>query len=44
MGMLIFFGIALFVFLLGVGVMGVTFYHWFKQWSLNKKQNQAIKS
>lgn len=38
MGMLIFFGMALFVFLLGVTVMSVTFYHWFKEYRQSKIQ------
>ena len=31
MSLIIFFGMALFIFLLGVGVLSVTFYHWYKQ-------------
>lgn len=30
MGLVLFFGMALFIFLLGVTVMSVTFYHWYK--------------
>ncbi len=30
MSLVIFFGYSLFIFLLGVTVMGVTFHHWYK--------------
>lgn len=40
MSLIIFFGMALMIFLLGVTVLGVTFYHWYKQYKLNKKQKQ----
>lgn len=30
MSLIIFFGMALFIFILGAVVMSVTFYHWFK--------------
>lgn len=36
MGMIIFFGMALFIFLLGLAVIGVTIYHWIKQSRLGK--------
>ena len=39
MSLIIFFGIALIIFLSGVLVLSITFYHWFKQYKLSKKQN-----
>lgn len=41
MGVLLFFSIALFVFLLGLVVISVTLYHWYKEWSHGKKQTQS---
>lgn len=41
MGIIIFFTMALFIFLLGVTVMSVTFYHWYK---LAKKKKACDKS
>lgn len=44
MSIIIFFGFALFVFLLGVTVMSVTFYHWFKQAKEAKAQKKLAES
>jgi|GEM_PF-7095150 len=40
MSLIIFFGMALFIFLLGVTVMSVTFYHWFTLAQCEKKQKK----
>lgn len=42
MGVLLFFGIALCVFTLGMVVISVTLYHWFKEWQNGKKQTGSI--
>lgn len=45
MSLIIFFGMALFIFLLGVTVVSVTFYHWYKeakQIKLDKKAAPQI--
>ncbi len=39
MSLIIFFGLALFIFLLGVAVISVTVYHWIKQ----AKEAKALK-
>lgn len=40
MSLIIFFGMALFIFLLGVTVMSVTFHHWYKLAKEAKKQKK----
>ena len=37
MSLIIFFGMALFIFLLGVTVMGLTFRHWILEYKKRKK-------
>ena len=44
MGVLLFFGIALCVFTLGMVVISVTVYHWYKEWSNGKKQAKPVQS
>ncbi len=42
MSLIIFFGIALIIFLSGVLVLSITFYHWFKQYKLAKAQKLEV--
>lgn len=44
MSLVIFFGFALFIFLLGVTVMSVTFYHWYKLAKEAKAQKKLAES
>lgn len=44
MSLIIFFGMALFIFLLGVGVISVTVYHWIKHSKEAKKQQLATEN
>lgn len=42
MGTLLFFFIALCIFTLGMVVISVTVYHWYKEWKYGKKQTESI--
>lgn len=44
MSLIIFFGFSLFIFLLGVTVMSVTFYHWYKLAKAAKDQKKLAES
>lgn len=44
MSLVIFFGYALFIFLLGVTVMSVTFYHWYKLAKAARVQKKLAES
>ncbi len=44
MSLVIFFGYSLFIFLLGVTVMSVTFYHWYKHAKEAKAQKKLAES
>lgn len=41
MSLVIFFGMALLIFLAGVTVIGLTIYHWYKQYRERKLQNHT---
>lgn len=43
MSLIIFFGMALFIFIVGLIVIGVTFNHWRKE-AKSKKQNQKLQT
>ncbi len=40
MSLVIFFGLAFFIFISGLAVLAITFYHWFKNYKLTKLQKQ----
>ena len=40
MGLIIFFGFALFIFLLGMTIISITFYHWYKLAKEAKEQKK----
>lgn len=44
MSLIIFFGYSLFIFLLGVAVMGVTFHHWYKQAKAARAEKKLAES
>lgn len=41
MSLIIFFGMALFIFLAGILALSLTFYYWFKEQKLKKLNTQA---
>ncbi len=40
MSLIIFFGMALIIFIAGLVILSITFYHWFKTYRLNKLKKQ----
>lgn len=42
MSLVIFFGMALFIFISGVLVLGLTFYHWRKEKHTNFKKEESL--
>ena len=40
MSLIIFFGMALIIFIAGLTILSITFYHWFKDHKLNKQKKQ----
>ncbi len=42
MSLIIFFGMALIIFIAGLTILAITFYHWFKDHKLNKQKKQEL--